>query len=320
MQPIFIFSLPRAGSTLLQRILMTNDKISSTNEPWILLPLLYQNKKFGTVSIYSHASSNQAINEFINTFPGKKNQYNEKLREFILKLYEAVSNENSIYFLDKTPRYHLIIDEIEELFPNAKFIFLFRNPIQVYASMLTTFCKNSFKNIFEFNIDLTDGIKNLSNGYLKLKDKSIAIQYENLVQNPEQTISDINKYLDLQSDYQNDFNLDAEGLEGSFGDPKRFKRKKITNESIIGWKQTFNSKIRKQILLKYVNSLEDKYLLIQGYKKSEIVSEIKSSIKTNRFGSLRDVLNLQYGYLVRRYKLFLFFGKIKSELMTKHLS
>ena len=40
------------------------------------------------------------------------------------------------YFLDKTPRYHLVVDEIMELFPDAKFIFLWRHPLAMAASVI----------------------------------------------------------------------------------------------------------------------------------------------------------------------------------------
>ena len=45
--PIFIFSLPRSGSTILQKILMSSTQVSSSNEMWILLPLLNLKSKSG---------------------------------------------------------------------------------------------------------------------------------------------------------------------------------------------------------------------------------------------------------------------------------
>ena len=38
--PVFIFSLPRSGSTLTQRVLTAHDGVASAAEPWVLLPLL----------------------------------------------------------------------------------------------------------------------------------------------------------------------------------------------------------------------------------------------------------------------------------------
>ena len=39
-RPIFIFSAPRSGSTLLQRVLAAHTQVATASEPWILLPLL----------------------------------------------------------------------------------------------------------------------------------------------------------------------------------------------------------------------------------------------------------------------------------------
>ena len=64
--------------------------------------------------------------------------------------YASDSDSDSIYFLDKTPRYYLILKELEQVFPDAKFIFLFRNPVQIYASMLSTWGKDTFKVFFKY--------------------------------------------------------------------------------------------------------------------------------------------------------------------------
>ncbi|MFW6066259.1 MAG: sulfotransferase, partial [Planctomycetota bacterium] len=39
--PLILFSLPRSGSTLLQRMLSLHGRIASTAEPWLLIPQLY---------------------------------------------------------------------------------------------------------------------------------------------------------------------------------------------------------------------------------------------------------------------------------------
>ena len=73
--PIFIFSLPRAGSTLLQRVLMAHKDISSVAEPWILLPNVYTTKDKGTLSEYASTVSYKGVSDFINNLPNKKNDY-----------------------------------------------------------------------------------------------------------------------------------------------------------------------------------------------------------------------------------------------------
>ena len=65
--PIFIFSLPRAGSTLIQRVLMSNKDICSVAEPWILLPQIYALKGEGSLSEYSSLTSFIAMSDFVNS-------------------------------------------------------------------------------------------------------------------------------------------------------------------------------------------------------------------------------------------------------------
>ena len=143
-KPIFIFSLPRSGSTLLQNLLMNHPSISSVTEPWILLPLIYINKDEGVLSEYSHRTSKMAIQNLIENLPQKNDDFNSELREFMLNLYQKLSSSKAKYFLDKTPRYFLIIDEIQQLFPESKFIFLFRHPLDILSSILLTWKNNSF--------------------------------------------------------------------------------------------------------------------------------------------------------------------------------
>ena len=40
-KPIFIFSITRSGSTLLQRVIAAHEGVATVSEPWVLLPYLY---------------------------------------------------------------------------------------------------------------------------------------------------------------------------------------------------------------------------------------------------------------------------------------
>ena len=41
-------------------------------------------------------------------------------------------------FVDKSPPYHLIAQQIISTFPDARFVFLWRNPLSVLASIVDT--------------------------------------------------------------------------------------------------------------------------------------------------------------------------------------
>jgi hypothetical protein len=191
---IFIYSLPRSGSTLLQRILASHPQIASTAEPWVALSPIYTLRTEGTLSEYNHKLAAQATNEFINNLPNGKKDYYESIRKFLFDLYSKQCINNERYFLDKTPRYYSIIEDIDAVFPCAKSIFLFRNPVQTFASIISSRWQNRLYGLATHYQDLTQGPVKLANAYQRMQSKSLAVRYEELVNKPS-TSYKVEKYI-----------------------------------------------------------------------------------------------------------------------------
>lgn len=319
--PIFIFSLPRAGSTLLQRILMSHKEVCSISEPWILLPQIYAAKDAGTLSEYSSLTAQVGINDFIENLPSKKKSYIKAQRIFLNDLYAMQCQNNEKYFLDKTPRYYLIIDEIVELFPNAKFIFLFRNPVQIFGSIVTTWGKGRFRNIITTYDDLIKGTELLSEAYLKYKEISYSLTYEDLILNSNQKLNEISIYLDIP--LQNDLvtNFSNQDTKGALGDPTGVKKyNTISQESLIGWKNVFNSFYRKRIVRSLLHKIDAKNLKIQGYNKEQIILEITQLNNQKNKLFFRDVFDYWQNCIIRKFKLNLFINKKLRWIIKEQLS
>lgn len=309
--PVFIFSLPRSGSTLLQRVLMTHKSITSLSEPWILLPQIYAYNKTASLSEYSSFSSQRGIANFIKNLPLENKDYEAELNKFMLNLYKKQCKNGELYFLDKTPRYYLIIDEIVRIFPNAKFIFLFRGPEKILSSMMTTWGSNGFKSFLTSYHDVTEGFEILSQAYEKYKSISVKVNYENFVANPEAELLSLMNYLELEFDINliNDFwNQD---LKGQLGDPTGVKKyKSISQKSLDAWKENFNTIYRKKIAYKIVKEIDESSFLTQGYDKKDILNQIKElKSNLNIFRNFRDVFYYAISKVTRRYNLHLFFYK-----------
>jgi hypothetical protein len=311
--PIFLFSLPRSGSTLLQRVLMSHYQVASVAEPWMMLPFSYAYKPNGVLTEYSHNVSFSAIEDFIDNLPNKENDYYEALGDFASTLYRKQCKNNELYFLDKTPRYYLIIPEILQAFPDAKFIFLFRNPIHVMSSMMQTWSNGTFRKMYAYERDLNLGPKALSEGYELLGDKALAIQYEQFVSNPAMYVEKICQYLDIEFDVQMLEAFSSQDTKGRMGDPTGVHDyKSVSTESLDKWKLTFATKYRKKIALNYLKSIEDSVLLAQGYNKTELIEEIEDiPAKQSKF--LSDRVDVLYSVLVRYFKLNIFFGKAMNK-------
>jgi Sulfotransferase family len=319
--PIFIFSLPRSGSTLLQRVCMSHSQICSVAEPWLLLPQIYALRDKGILSEYSSLTAYRGISDFIENLPNMQEDYNESLRCFLNDLYAKQCRNGEHYFLDKTPRYYLIIDEIIELFPDAKFIFLFRNPIHIYASIVNTWGNKRFNRLFSTYDDIKLGTKLLSKGYRNHKDKSLAINYEKFVTNPTKELERIFKYLEINFDESVLREFSDQTPNGQLGDPTGvINYTSISTEGLHKWKNVFNSYVRKKFAIKLFTKLDEKDLLTQGYNKNEILAEIKTlNNKKNHF-IIRDLFDYFTSFMVRKTKLNLFVNKDFYWIKNKHLS
>ncbi len=297
--PIFIFSLPRSGSTLLQRILMSHKDISSVAEPWLLLPFVYTIKSQGIVTDYQHNVAFEAFNDFIDNLPSKEKDYFDALKNFANTLYEKNCNNNEIYFLDKTPRYYFIIPEIAKIFPDAKFIFLFRNPVHVMSSIIQTWGDGHLNHLYNYEKDLGCGPKALSKGYELLKEKAIAIQYEKYVSNPQKSIKNICEYLEIEYDDSMLKNFNDQNTKGCMGDPTGVREySHISTASLNKWKTTFNTPFRKKLIYKYIETIDADTLMTQGYSKKEILTEIEQ-LHVIQSNSMRDRIDYLFSRLMQ---------------------
>ncbi|HWN97614.1 MAG TPA: sulfotransferase, partial [Methylomirabilota bacterium] len=124
MRQCFIISQPRAGSTLLQRLLATHPQIQTIGEPWLAIPFVYALREKGVSAEYIHVSMAQGFGDFVSKLPGGRADYFQEVRAMLERLQQKIPAPGKTYFLDKTPRYHLILEELAEIFPDAKFIVL----------------------------------------------------------------------------------------------------------------------------------------------------------------------------------------------------
>ena len=272
-------------------------------ETWLLLPFIYAKKSNGILTDYSHFNANKGLSDLINSLPGKENEYNQYLHDFFINLYSSLA-ENNQYFVEKTPRYYLIIPEILKLFPDAKFIFIFRNPVQIYASRMATYGSNRF-SIFSANrsyFDLINGPDILTRGYELLKDKAYKLNYEHFISDPEPFIKDICNYLEIEY-YENILsNFDPGKLAGRHMDKNAIEYgNKIVNTTVEKWKTVFNTSYRKKVLSSYISNLDKDTLQKMGYSKEAILKDIKNVKSNGRRNLIKDVYDFNLMRLKNKF-------------------
>jgi Sulfotransferase family len=273
-RPIFIFSLPRSGSTLLQRICASHPSISTVAEPWILLPYLYTLKDHGVYSEYGHSWVVEAVKDLCAQLPNGTDDYLQEMRKFVLRLYKMASIDGALFFLDKTPRYHLIARDVMRLFPDGKFIVLWRNPLAIIASMVETFGHKRW-NVFRYKIDLFNGIENLVDFYNEFGSKLIAVQYEEFLLHPEEEAKRIFAALDIAWDPAVLRGFPRMNMAGRFGDPTGQKiYDNLSTEPLGKWKTVINNPWRKFWCGRYLKWVGDDRLRTMGYSLDGLMQEL----------------------------------------------
>ncbi len=291
----------------MQRLLESHPQIASVSEPWILLPFINATKPENILASYSHQTSVKAVNNFINKLPN--GLYQAKLREFVLSLYEAASTGNETYFLDKTPRYYYIIDEIAALFPDAKFIFLNRDPRDTLASVINTWCNGGFLRLYKHHDDLYLAPKLLSQAYEKYTERSLIVHYEDLVSDHQSVSQRIFEHLELDSFEVALEQTNIGNAEHEMGDSVGQRKYTLPSKSSIGnWQKTFDNPVRRWFLKRYLKSV----LLAQGNNSYHSVSDYeKLGYKGNNRGNLNlvgDFLGILCHYALCNLNLYLLFN------------
>lgn len=273
-RPLILFSLPRSGSTLLQRILSGHPGIASTAEPWLLIPQLYAFRESGVAAQYRHRSLVRALEDFCNELPEGKQTYLRELRRFVLSLYSQAAGPEATYFLDKTPRYALIAEDVLSVFPEGKFVFLWRNPLAAAASMVETWYDGKWR-LRSRRLDLEDSLVNLVRARRSADERAIDVRFEDLLTDPESQLKRICGYLELDFQPAMIDRFADVGFSGRLGDPTGTVRyRQLSTEPLTKWKRTFCNPLRKRWARKYLARIGPEALAQMGYDSSELIREL----------------------------------------------
>ena len=187
--PIFIIGLPRSGSTLIETILSSNNKI----------------KSLGENSVINMAVLNQVAHKiFAKNFDKKNFNFSidcSELELFVSKKFSNLFNFNeNVRFIDKTLENFFNIEIILNLFPNAKFLHCSRNLndaiIAIFQSLLPTLSwTHNLDDIINY---VDDYIKTINYFKKKYPDKIMDIKLENLTEDNEKISKEIFNFCDLE--------------------------------------------------------------------------------------------------------------------------
>ena len=180
---LFIVGAPRSGTTLLQRLIITNPNIDGfNNETSILSPK----------SIYDYNRFKDLLN--IDAFQ-RHIKKSTCIVSFFENMHEEFINDKNKYILEKTPQHIKKIKFILRLFPKSKVIHIYRDGRDCYISGKNAKNIPQSLNLKTYAKYWKKCIKNR----LEVKSKKIFdTSYETLVSDPKTILTEIFKFLNVE--------------------------------------------------------------------------------------------------------------------------
>lgn len=311
-EPLFLLSMPRSGSTLLQRILASHEQISTSPEPTFLLPLLHLDRSTDVMATFDQRYTAMAVQDFVTSLPGGRATYETELAGLATSLYHAAAGDGVRFHLDKTPKYHLIAHEIARMFPDAPIVVLWRNPLSVIASIMKTWGGGRW-NLADFRIDIDEGLQTLVELVQQQPDRVIQVRYEDLVGTAEATIEAVFERLGLEPDQSVLERFGELGLEGRIQDPNVSTEafKTMRSDRTEMWKEVLANPIRKRWAARYLRSLGRERLAVMGYDLDELLGEVEALKSTTAFLK-SDLFAIPFDLASRLFEVQLFQHKFRS--------
>ena len=183
---IFIVGMPRSGTSLIEQILSSHNKIFGGGE----------------LSFISSLLNEKIFNNFENLKTSKLNKILEDIQKKYLEKISAIDKTNSV-FTDKAPLNFRYIGFLKKIFPNSKIVHCKRNSAEVSWS--------NFKHYFPGSLPFTNNLIDIKNFYKLYEDmmkfwksyfpeEIFEIEYEEFVNKPNTQIKELIKFCELDWD------------------------------------------------------------------------------------------------------------------------
>jgi hypothetical protein len=204
---VFIVGSPRSGTTWLQRLLASHEKIHTGQEPCLFARYVGPQLR---VWRWELTRENSAETSTGRGGIGLSCYFQEQefvaiLRDYMCRLLRPMigSLRPGELFVDKTPMNALYLPEIRELLPESRFIHLIRDPRDVVASFLAASrswgsgwaprrTKTAIKSWVKHVGAVNEAAKNIPRRLF------FEVRYERLSAVPEDTLSEIGEFLGLE--------------------------------------------------------------------------------------------------------------------------
>jgi len=169
-----------------------------------------------------------------------------------------------------------VAEDLFRIFPDAKVVFLWRNPLAVVASITETWGRGRW-NVGRWRSDLYDGVAGLVSAYEANAARAHAVRYEDLVGDDPAPWRSLFDYLELAFDPAALKEFRSVDLRARMGDPTGTARyETITAEPIERWKTILRTPVRKRWCRTYLEWIGESRLSTMGYRLEDLAGALDS--------------------------------------------
>ena len=193
---VFVGGCGRSGTTLVQKLLVSHENIAGGPEFPYTRPLME------LLSKMSYSIDNGSISTFVD-----HDYLRNAFREFYSSFFHNYKEENIFFLSEKTPANVFVIPQLLSAFPDAVFVNVYRDGRAVLASHMKV--RKRAREKGEYLSDLTikkvSGLWNncidhfwSSEANEEINNRIFNIRYEDMVQNPVNSLKPIFSHLGLE--------------------------------------------------------------------------------------------------------------------------
>jgi tetratricopeptide (TPR) repeat protein len=187
LSPIFILGMPRSGTSLIEQIIASHSQVSGGGELTTAEHLLFD-----------YLPKQTALD-----WQGAFDELDEKLLTELADIYYNNHRElidSNQFFTDKLPFNFALIGFLSMVFPRAKFVHIYKNPIDS--------CLGCFKQLFTVGQEFSYQLDSLADYYVnyhqlmqhwnKIMPARIHhVSYESLIESPDENITNLLTFLNI---------------------------------------------------------------------------------------------------------------------------
>ncbi len=225
----FILAPMRSGSTLLRKMLDGHPRLASPPETWFLLPLLDLWNGQGEspqFNVRQAAVALQTVTDRATFVAG--------CRAFASQIYSPLLPADGAYVIDKTPMYLKIAGQLPEMFPEAKFIVLVRDPRSIVWSA-HTWKHTAGKPLEQFIPGIAKNVRTQYEFVQNYHERCEIVHYEQLCSDPLRSCKQLCDFLGTSFDTAMiEYGSHGDEREG-YGDEKSQAHDRPHTDSLRRW-------------------------------------------------------------------------------------